>query len=1178
MKRIMEKNSFFSSIAAAMFFAAVFAVSSVKAAPHDGDEFELEQPDGSTVSVIVWGDEFYQTVQSPDGFTLIRDADGWISYAALSANGEEFVSTGVRYTGPQSTAPFFIERDLRISRESVQRKVRRNKEALGVRDEDHIPRDNRRNRNDGTFAPAPAPDTDDDAFAPAPDEGGEQSLAGAVSGLAVLIDFPNQQSNITNQAMTDFFNRVGGVNGTTASGSVRDWFFDASGGTLDYTNKVTRFFRAVNPKNNYDTGTGYGNVRVLLGEIFAQMKADVETGTDPERNQILCGLSHESGSGTTSSPHVLRATNVYYAGSPAAGWANGLWPHQGTYSGNNRDITIPANRCGPNTAARTVRISRYQLTSLGTGNNPPTIGTTVHENGHMIMRWPDFYNYDSENGNVNVVASYCVMSSSNGGNPQQPNPHLRNLAGWIDVIDITNANQVYTQDLNVAQTAGNPRISMSTTAYYFQRNNNEGYFIEGNRRVGRSSNKPGEGLVIWHLHRSGQNTYANRPNTANPHPLLKVIQSNQPTNTDRAFAQAIGSNANAPFNGTRNAFHSTTAPAAKYYDGTLSAMRITEITNINTSANTISFRVGTSGGTTPATRYAVSFNANGGTGTMSTDSVTQGGNYTIKANTFTRTGHTFTGWRTAATGGTAYAAGAAINNVTANITLFAQWTPNRYAITFNANGGTGTMTADSVNHGASYTIKANTFTRTGHTFTGWRTAASSGTSHAAGAQITNVTGNITLFAQWTPITYTVSFRANGGTGTMTNDNVNHGGSYTIKANTFTRVGHTFNGWRTAATGGTAHAAGATISNVTANITLFAQWTPITYTVSFRANGGAGTMTNDNVNHGGNYTIKANTFTRADHTFAGWNTLADGSGTAYAAGAQITNVTENITLRAQWAAMPVYTITFDPNGGTVTPTTAVTGTNGMLTTLPTPVRSNYTFDGWFTEETAGTEVTAAAVFTVNTTIFARWTALPTYTVTYDANGGMGTIAPDNVVQGNNYIVKANGFIRTGYTFSGWNTAADGSGTNYEIGAQISNVTGNITLYAGWDVTISVLSPDRIIPGPQQPDNDIAPVTVLAGEFTAGPNPAAKQSGAVNFFWQGRRVQSASLSVFDASGNVVVTRIGIKDNAAGAQERRQIGSWDLKDMRGRAVTEGTYLVKGTVTVDGKKERISVIIGVR
>jgi len=129
-------------------------------------------------------------------------------------------------------------------------------------------------------------------------------------------------------------------------------------------------------------------------------------------------------------------------------------------------------------------------------------------------------------------------------------------------------------------------------------------------------------------------------------------------------------------------------------------------------------------------------------------------------------------------------------------------------------------------------------------------------------------------------------------------------------------------------------------------------------------------------------------------------------------------------------------------------------------------------------------------------------------------------------------------------------------------------------------VSVLSQNRIIPG-FKPNEETAlnvSVNVLTNELTAGPNPVARSMGSVNFFWQGKKIQSATLTIFDASGNVI-NKVKITDNALNTQERSPVGSWDLTDSKGRLVSEGTYLVRGTViTSDGKRERVSVMVGVR
>jgi len=125
-------------------------------------------------------------------------------------------------------------------------------------------------------------------------------------------------------------------------------------------------------------------------------------------------------------------------------------------------------------------------------------------------------------------------------------------------------------------------------------------------------------------------------------------------------------------------------------------------------------------------------------------------------------------------------------------------------------------------------------------------------------------------------------------------------------------------------------------------------------------------------------------------------------------------------------------------------------------------------------------------------------------------------------------------------------------------------------------VSVASKDHVIPGGKDAQTVIAPVSVVAGEFTAGPNPVAKAAGKVGFFWQGKALSSGTLYVFDASGNVV-TKVTVSDKGVNSV-RREIGSWNLATAKGGAVAEGTYLVKGAlVGKDGGKVKVSSILGV-
>jgi len=151
--------------------------------------------------------------------------------------------------------------------------------------------------------------------------------------------------------------------------------------------------------------------------------------------------------------------------------------------------------------------------------------------------------------------------------------------------------------------------------------------------------------------------------------------------------------------------------------------------------------------TIPGQQFTVTFNANGGTGTMAQQTFQQGVSQALRANTFTRTGHSFAGWRNSPTGAAQYSNQQSIT-VSANRTLYAVWTTG-HTVTFNSNGGTGTMAPQIFQPGVSQALRANTFTRSGHTFVGWRSTPT-GTSQYNNSQSITVTSSRTLYAVWTP--------------------------------------------------------------------------------------------------------------------------------------------------------------------------------------------------------------------------------------------------------------------------------------------------------------------------------------------------------------------------------------------------------------------------------------------
>lgn len=194
------------------------------------------------------------------------------------------------------------------------------------------------------------------------------------------------------------------------------------------------------------------------------------------------------------------------------------------------------------------------------------------------------------------------------------------------------------------------------------------------------------------------------------------------------------------------------------------------------------------------------------------------------------------------------------------------------------------------------------------------------------------------------------------------------------------------------------------------------------------------------------------------TSASGGTLIDqstsytGQGLASAVGQTLTTDDISVNMYAQWIAN-TYTITFNANGGTTSTESKEVTYNSTYDTLPTPTRTGYTFNGWYTAASGGTQTTSSTTVSIteDKTLYAHWTA-NTYTIAYNSNGGVGAISEQTHTYDAMQNLTSNSFTRTGYTFTGWNTNSDGSGTSYSDGASVMNLSSTsgdtVTLYAQW----------------------------------------------------------------------------------------------------------------------------------
>lgn len=236
-------------------------------------------------------------------------------------------------------------------------------------------------------------------------------------------------------------------------------------------------------------------------------------------------------------------------------------------------------------------------------------------------------------------------------------------------------------------------------------------------------------------------------------------------------------------------------------------------------------------GTLPT--YTVTYNGNtntsGSAPTDATSPYSSGATVTTLGNTgnLAKTGYSFNGWNTAANGtGTSQAASSTFTMPSSNVVLYAQWSPNTYSITFDANTGSGSMGTQSIACAASANLTANSFTKTGYTFSGWNTAANgSGTSYSDQASYTMGTANATLYAQWTANNNTLTFDGNGSTsGNTATQTIASNATANLNINGFINTGYNFSGWSTTLNGTVDYTDGASYTMGTASATLYAVWT------------------------------------------------------------------------------------------------------------------------------------------------------------------------------------------------------------------------------------------------------------------------------------------------------------------------------------------------------------------
>lgn len=480
-----------------------------------------------------------------------------------------------------------------------------------------------------------------------------------------------------------------------------------------------------------------------------------------------------------------------------------------------------------------------------------------------------------------------------------------------------------------------------------------------------------------------------------------------------------------------------------------------------------------------------------------------------------------------------------------NTTMTAQAKANTYTISYNANGGSGTMASTTATYGSTTTISANTFTKTGYSFAGWTTNSDgsddgygwtnwSGTWKYVNGQYGISGGKLVLYARWSANTYTIKYDANGGTGAPANQSFVYNSGAKISTTKPTKTGYTFVNWKY---GDITFDPGDAVPTGWGDFTLQAQWTVNSYyydvnpdsgiasfDISGAVNSGTGLTDYYTQNPYGQEITITNVKAKTGYTYTGY-TLS-GSLTALSGS---TNTTIKTKLGAGSGAIALnskinsYTVTYDKNGGSsVSKASASVNYNSAIDLTPTASKSGYEFIGWNTNKNATTVLSSLKMGTSNVTLYAIYkkiVTVPTNSLCTNPTYNGSSQQITSVTSGDGYTLSGYSGTNAGsYTvtasLSGFSRWSDGTTANKTITCSISKKA----------VTVTASSGSKTYDGSAL--TNATGCSVTSGSVVSGHSVTCSNSGSVTN--KGSATNTLSSVVIksgstDVSGNYSITKV-------------------------------------------------------
>ncbi|MGP1385935.1 MAG: M6 family metalloprotease domain-containing protein [Thainema sp.] len=496
--------------------------------PFFDEEFTFTQPDGTQFQAKGWGDQHYAIFETLDGFTIVQDPEtGFYCYARANEDASELESTGVK-VGLVEPSNLALSPHTRLNPSVAKERALQAAGQMELKRRCEERREQAKQRLRQSLR----------ATGPLAAPPGRQ-IQGQYVGLCLLIQFPDVPGTISQQEVSDFCNKPG-YSGYGNKGSVYDYFYDNSEGKLEYTNLVTTYYTAKQPRAYYtneaiEQGT---RARELIKEGLAELKRqgfDFSTLSVDDQGYIY-------------------AVNVFYAGPRVNNWAQGLWPHAWSLA-------------QPYELAPGKQAFDYQITNMG---SELSLGTFCHENGHMLCDYPDLYDYGDQSSGV---GHYCLMGygGSDKKNPVQIGAYLKYKSGWANPLTLIQQN---VQEATIA--AG------KNDFFLYPKHQAEYFIIENRQKAGRDAALPSKGLAIWHVDELGSNDHEQM--TASLHYECSLEQADNQFDLEHHLNPGDAGDLFAK----DKLFSSITSPSSNWWDGTPSRLTICDISE---AGSPMTFRV-----------------------------------------------------------------------------------------------------------------------------------------------------------------------------------------------------------------------------------------------------------------------------------------------------------------------------------------------------------------------------------------------------------------------------------------------------------------------------------------------------------------------------------------------------------------------------------------------------------